>query len=287
MTDGPHEANKISFNRRDLFPIIVAVFLLSIYSEATMANKFRRLMIALLMTATLGTAAKAADAPPRQFRIGFLEAGECIGHAILGNEYLRQLRALVPDSVEIVSVPYAYKSAGWKRDTCRAMAAELATIPALDLVVAMGPWAIEDLLEAGFKRHIVGMYRVDPYAEGLLDSAYRPRVANLTVHARPKIESDMAAIKEIINPSRLGVIYFHSGDERKTVLEHMRQVAGNLGMEIVATEGYDANYGARPLRRTIQRIVEDALSEEIIAGRLAGLLSGGAGRLSETATSVS
>ena len=204
-----------------------------------MANKFRRLMIALLMTATLGTAAKAADAPPRQFRIGFLEAGECIGHAILGNEYLRQLRALVPDSIEIVSVPYAYKSAGWKRDTCRAMAAELATIPELDLVVAMGPWAIEDLLEAGFKRPIVGMYRVDPYAEGLLDSAYRPRVANLTVHARPKIESDMAAIKEIINPSRLGVIYFHSGDERKTVLEHMRQVAGNLGMEIVATEGYD------------------------------------------------
>jgi nitronate monooxygenase len=35
----------------------------------------------------------------------------------------------------------------------------------------------------------------------------------------------------------------------------------------------------------IERIVDEA--EEIIAGRLAGLLSGGAGRLSETATSVS
>ena len=40
-------------------------------------------------------------------------------------------------------------------------------------------------------------------------------------------------------------------------------------VKLLATEGYDANYGARPLRRTIQRSVEDALSEEIIAGRIA------------------
>ena len=40
-------------------------------------------------------------------------------------------------------------------------------------------------------------------------------------------------------------------------------------VHLLATEGYDANYGARPLRRTIQRTVEDALSEEIIAGRIA------------------
>ncbi|MEG2718328.1 MAG: ATP-dependent Clp protease ATP-binding subunit [Clostridia bacterium] len=40
-------------------------------------------------------------------------------------------------------------------------------------------------------------------------------------------------------------------------------------VEYLAKEGYDANYGARPLRRTIQRTVEDALSEEIIAGHIA------------------
>ena len=39
-------------------------------------------------------------------------------------------------------------------------------------------------------------------------------------------------------------------------------------VNLLATEGYDVNYGARPLRRTIQRVVEDALSEEIIAGRI-------------------
>lgn len=44
---------------------------------------------------------------------------------------------------------------------------------------------------------------------------------------------------------------------------------GDDVVELLATEGYDANYGARPLRRTIQRSVEDALSEEIIAGHIA------------------
>ena len=36
-------------------------------------------------------------------------------------------------------------------------------------------------------------------------------------------------------------------------------------IDLLAHDGYDPAYGARPLRRTIQRAVEDALSEEIIA----------------------
>ena len=36
----------------------------------------------------------------------------------------------------------------------------------------------------------------------------------------------------------------------------------------LAENGYDRQYGARPLRRTIQRIVEDALSEQILAGEI-------------------
>ena len=37
----------------------------------------------------------------------------------------------------------------------------------------------------------------------------------------------------------------------------------------LAQQGYDAKYGARPLRREIQRTVEDKLSEELILGRIA------------------
>ena len=40
-------------------------------------------------------------------------------------------------------------------------------------------------------------------------------------------------------------------------------------VDLLAHDGYDPAYGARPLRRTIQRAVEDALSEEIIAGHIA------------------
>ena len=38
--------------------------------------------------------------------------------------------------------------------------------------------------------------------------------------------------------------------------------------EHMTREGFDPVYGARPLRRAIQRTLEDNLSEEIIAGRI-------------------
>jgi ATP-dependent Clp protease ATP-binding subunit ClpC len=36
--------------------------------------------------------------------------------------------------------------------------------------------------------------------------------------------------------------------------------------ELLAKEGYDPTYGARPLRRAIQRLIEDPLSEEVLLG---------------------
>ncbi len=40
-------------------------------------------------------------------------------------------------------------------------------------------------------------------------------------------------------------------------------------VRLLAEEGYDPKFGARPLRRVIQRTVEDTLSEQLIAGRIA------------------
>ena len=39
--------------------------------------------------------------------------------------------------------------------------------------------------------------------------------------------------------------------------------------EFLIQQGFDPNYGARPLRRAIQRHVEDALAEEVLRGRFA------------------
>ncbi len=38
--------------------------------------------------------------------------------------------------------------------------------------------------------------------------------------------------------------------------------------ELIAEKGFDPAYGARPLRRTIQKLIEDPLSEDIIKGRI-------------------
>jgi ATP-dependent Clp protease ATP-binding subunit ClpC len=38
--------------------------------------------------------------------------------------------------------------------------------------------------------------------------------------------------------------------------------------DALVNEGYSPEYGARPLRRVIQRLVEDRLSDEIISGRI-------------------
>jgi ATP-dependent Clp protease ATP-binding subunit ClpC len=37
--------------------------------------------------------------------------------------------------------------------------------------------------------------------------------------------------------------------------------------ELLSGEGYDPNYGARPLRRAVQRLIEDPLSEQVLLGR--------------------
>ncbi len=38
--------------------------------------------------------------------------------------------------------------------------------------------------------------------------------------------------------------------------------------ELIFTEGYDANYGARPLKRAIQRLVQDPLALKILDGEV-------------------
>ncbi len=101
-------------------------------------------------------------------------------------------------------------------------------------------------------------------------------------------ERVMAEVKDIFRPEFINriddLIVFHAlepDDIRQITGLMLRSVSKRLlerGMELhydedviakLAEDGYDANYGARPLRRAIQRSVEDALSEEIIAGRIA------------------
>ena len=46
----------------------------------------------------------------------------------------------------------------------------------------------------------------------------------------------------------------------------MSITVSDAAKEILIDEGFDPDYGARPLRRAIQRLIETPLSEEILRG---------------------
>ena len=43
-------------------------------------------------------------------------------------------------------------------------------------------------------------------------------------------------------------------------------VAQNDALDLLADQGYDSEFGARPLRRVIQQRVEDPLSDKLLSG---------------------
>jgi len=78
------------------------------------------------------------------------------------------------------------------------------------------------------------------------------------------------------------IIVFHplSRDEIKKIVDLMlteeKKLLQERGIELevtpqardlIAEEGYDPDFGARPLRRAIQRLIENPLSEEILEGK--------------------
>ena len=100
-------------------------------------------------------------------------------------------------------------------------------------------------------------------------------------------ENIMGEVKNIFRPEFLNrvdeIIVFHALeqaeiDEIAKLLLH--QVCKRLeergivldvdesALKLISKSGYDLQYGARPLRRAIQRMVEDALSEEILMGKI-------------------
>ncbi|MGE5550408.1 MAG: ATP-dependent Clp protease ATP-binding subunit [Bacteroidota bacterium] len=56
--------------------------------------------------------------------------------------------------------------------------------------------------------------------------------------------------------------------ERQLSDKGMRLEVTQAAKDLLAKEGFDPTFGARPLRRAIQRMIENPLSEEILAGRV-------------------
>ncbi|MBI4052393.1 MAG: AAA family ATPase, partial [Elusimicrobia bacterium] len=93
----------------------------------------------------------------------------------------------------------------------------------------------------------------------------------------------MEEVKRVFNPEFVNrideIIVFHPLSEQdmdkilEIMLKRVSEKIKNQGYTIhlseevkrhLVTTGFDANYGARPLQRTIQRVLEDPLAEEIL-----------------------
>jgi ATP-dependent Clp protease ATP-binding subunit ClpC len=89
--------------------------------------------------------------------------------------------------------------------------------------------------------------------------AFKPEFLNrldsvIVFHALTKDQ-----IKQIVD-LMLEVVY------REVTAQDRKLEVTDAAKEFLGKEGFDPVYGARPLRRAIQRHVEDALAEELIRG---------------------
>jgi len=211
----------------------------------------QRLIICLVFISLISAAAGAQDTNlPVPFRFAYFEAGSYYLHSVISREYKRHLEYLSGDSLDFVFEPYGYRSAEWDREKCRVMARELAGLADIDMVLAVGPWVVEDLLDAGFDRPIIALYQFDAEAQGLVDKRGAPIAPNLTVNWQPnKIRHDIAVLQSLFPSRTIGLLYFQSGDEFDLVKEKVSLAAAAFGADIMAphdttAQGYFSHFAS-------------------------------------------
>ncbi len=80
---------------------------------------------------------------------------------------------------------------------------------------------------------------------------------------------DIIVFQKLTNTetAKIAEILLASLKKRLSVIGVKMEIT-DAGMDLIIEKGYDNNYGARPLKRVIQRNIEDKLSEEILRGEL-------------------
>ncbi len=88
---------------------------------------------------------------------------------------------------------------------------------------------------------------------------FRPEFLNRVDEVVVFHSLDMDQIKQIVTLELAKVV-------KELENQHMTLEATEAARELIAKEGWDPAFGARPLRRAIGRLVEDPLSEELLRG---------------------
>ena len=129
----------------------------------------------------------------------------------------------------------------------------------------------------------VGSRELEEYGNGM---GFSTSMRNITGNRKGIVEK---AVKKAFPPefiNRVDEQVFFSSLTKEDIeeiidieLKELRHRVKDAGFELVVTptakrfvaeEGYDPNYGARPLKRAIQKHIEDPVSEQIIVDRMSG-----------------
>ena len=95
---------------------------------------------------------------------------------------------------------------------------------------------------------------------GELNKTFRPEFLNRideVIVFKSLAKEEIKKIATLILNNEVKILL----EEQKIDLETTEEVK-----ELLAKEGYDPNFGARPLRRTIERLIENPISEKLLAG---------------------
>jgi ATP-dependent Clp protease ATP-binding subunit ClpC len=130
----------------------------------------------------------------------------------------------------------------------------------------------------------IGSRQLKDFGQGVGFST-QAKTSTANEHSKGVVES---ALKRAFAPEFLNriddVIMFNSLDKEDIYkiidieLSHLYKRIEELGYKIsletgakdfLVEKGYDANFGARPLKRAIQKYIEDALAEQILSSKLA------------------
>ncbi|WP_455137234.1 ATP-dependent Clp protease ATP-binding subunit [Thermophilibacter sp.] len=108
-------------------------------------------------------------------------------------------------------------------------------------------------------------------ASGLSDKEIESRVmSELKRHFRPEFLNrvdEVVVFKSLTGEQLRGIVELMVADLRdRLVTQGMSIELTDAARDLVAKEGADPIYGARPLRRAIQSLIEDPLSEELLQG---------------------
>jgi outer membrane protein TolC len=199
-----------------------------------------KILIVFCLSIFILIAAGHAQGTKTTYRIGYFEGGPFFSHKAIMGEIREYLDYLNNDTLEIIFEPYAYKSAEWRRSLCRAMAGDLARLREIDMVIAAGPWVVDDLLEAGYEKPIVAIYQFAPEITGLLIGNGIPKTSNLTVNYSPsKLFRDISTINKLFTEPKIGFLYFPNGDESKIMVQKVREIAEQFKMKIFHGEGFN------------------------------------------------